>query len=61
MVPTKKVSKCRTRTRRAHHALRVSNYTACPKCQSAKLPHCACGTCGYVSARVALPIKEKES
>ena len=61
MVPVKKKSKCRTRTRRAHHALRSSNMTACPKCNAAKLPHAACDNCGYVSGHVSLPIKEAEA
>ena len=40
--------------------MRPVNRVACPKCRSAKLPHCACDNCGYVSARVSLPSKEKE-
>jgi large subunit ribosomal protein L32 len=61
MVPVKKKSKSRTRTRRAHHALPAANLVACPKCGSAKRPHCACDNCGYVSGQVALPLKEAEA
>jgi len=61
MVPTQKKSKCRKRTRRAHHALRAVNLVACPKCGTAKLPHAACLTCGYASRKVALPVKSEES
>ncbi|MGB2986802.1 MAG: 50S ribosomal protein L32 [Phycisphaerae bacterium] len=58
MVPVKKKSKCRTRTRRAHHALSPVTLSPCPKCGKAKLPHAACGVCGYVSAKVVLPSAE---
>ncbi|MCH9000937.1 MAG: 50S ribosomal protein L32 [Planctomycetes bacterium] len=60
MVPVKKKSKCRTRTRRAHHALRPVTLSICPKCSKPKLPHAACGTCGYVSSKTVLPVGEKE-
>ncbi|MFQ5413474.1 MAG: 50S ribosomal protein L32 [Phycisphaerae bacterium] len=61
MVPTKKTSKSRTRTRRAHHALRPVTLSPCPQCGKPKLPHCACRVCGYASAKVALPFAEKET
>ncbi len=60
MLPVKKMSKTRTRTRRAHHALQPTTLSPCPKCGKPKLPHAACGTCGYVSAKVMLPVGEKE-
>jgi large subunit ribosomal protein L32 len=60
MVPVKKKSKCRTRTRRAHHAIQAATLAACPNCGKAKLPHASCEVCGYVSAKLILPIKEKE-
>ncbi|MHC4697636.1 MAG: 50S ribosomal protein L32 [Planctomycetota bacterium] len=61
MLPVKKKSKCRTRTRRAHHALKPVTLSACPKCGKPKLPHAACQICGYVSAKVMLPTPEKEA
>lgn len=61
MLPVKKLSRTRTRSRAAHHALRPVNTVGCPKCGSAKLPHAACEKCGYVSAKVTLPIKTEES
>ena len=48
MLPVKKTSKCRTRTRRAHHALRAPNLVACPNFRVAKLPHAYCHNCGSV-------------
>ncbi|MCP4245750.1 MAG: 50S ribosomal protein L32 [bacterium] len=58
MVPVKKTSKCRKRKRRSHHALSPVGLAACPKCGKKKLPHAACGNCGYVSGKLALPVKE---
>ena len=61
MLPVKKMSKTRTRTRRAHHALQPVNLSACPKCGKPKRPHAACGICGYASGKVLLPVGGKEA
>ncbi|MDD5063368.1 MAG: 50S ribosomal protein L32 [Phycisphaerae bacterium] len=60
MLPVKKISKCRTRTRRSHHRLKPINYSVCPKCDQAKLPHAACTNCGYVNPKTTLKISKKE-
>lgn len=60
MLPAKKKSKCRTRTRRAHEALRRPNLVSCPKCGKAKLPHYACSQCGYASAKLMLVVQAEE-
>ncbi len=54
MLPVKKTSKSRTRTRRAHHALSATNISVCKKCGAAKLPHAACSKCGYLNPAVSL-------
>lgn len=59
MVPKRKKSHARTRTRRAHQALRRPNLVRCPKCGHSKLPHAACEQCGYASPRVLLPREEE--
>jgi large subunit ribosomal protein L32 len=62
MLPVKKTSKSRTRTRRSHNRLRPTNYSLCQKCGAAKLPHTACSQCGYVNEKVTLKLaKEAES
>lgn len=60
MLPVKKMSKTRTRSRRAHHALRRTNLSSCPKCGKPKLPHAACEVCGYVSRKLMLKQQEEE-
>ena len=61
MLPAKKTSKCRTRTRRSHHALRPVNYSICKRCDHAKLPHAACENCGYVNPKITLKIAKEDS
>ena len=61
MLPVKKMSKTRTRTRRSHHALKSMNYAYCPKCDNAKLPHSACPNCGYVNSKITLKIAKEET
>jgi len=60
MLPKQKLSRTKTRSRRAHHHLPVPKYTDCPQCNSAKLPHAACDNCGYVRPDLKLQV-EKES
>jgi len=60
MLPAKKTSKARTRTRRSHQRLRATNYSVCPRCDSPKLPHAACDNCGYVNPKITLKIAKKE-
>lgn len=61
MLPTKKTSKSRTRTRRAHHRLKPTHYTDCPSCSQAKLPHAACANCGYVNPDLTLKLGKEET
>lgn len=61
MLPAKKTSRTRTRTRRAHHALKPVNYSVCPKCDQAKLPHAACANCGYVNPKITLKVAKQDS
>ena len=60
MLPGKKTSKSRTHTRRSHHALKATNYATCVKCNQAKLPHAACGNCGYLNPKTTLKLGKEE-
>jgi len=59
MLPVKKTSRSRTRTRRSHHRLRPVNYAICPQCGHSKLPHAACSDCGYVNPKIKLDLGEE--
>ncbi len=61
MLPKKKISKSKTRSRRAHHRLSGTNYSICKNCSSAKLPHAACGNCGYVNSSMKLDLGKEET
>lgn len=54
MLPVQKISKSRKRKRRSHHALKAPHYVHCAVCSNVKLPHAACGQCGYVRPKLAL-------
>ena len=60
MLPVKKISKSRTRSRRAHNALKPVNYSICSKCSTSKLPHAACGNCGYVNPKITLDFSHED-
>jgi len=47
--------------RRAHHALAGPHLVVCPKCGKMKLPHVACGTCGFVSRKLMLVTRGEEA
>ena len=61
MLPVKKISRTRTRTRRSHHALKATNYTLCQQCGTAKLPHAACDNCGYVNKNTSLDLNKEDA
>lgn len=61
MLPVTKKSKMRQRTRRSHHALTPVHLIGCPQCGQAKLPHAACGNCGYVNSHTKINVGAKES
>jgi len=55
--PKKKTSKCRTRTRRSHHALTAVNLVECPQCNEPKKPHYACPKCGYYKGKEVVSVE----
>jgi len=60
MVPKRKTSKAVKRARRSHLALRPVNLESCPRCGTARRPHHACMSCGYVNGKVALDLSKDE-
>ncbi|MXW42592.1 MAG: 50S ribosomal protein L32 [Acidimicrobiia bacterium] len=56
-VPKKKMSKAKSRSRRAS-AWRVSapSLSVCPRCGAVKLPHRVCAECGWYAGREAVEV-----
>ncbi|MBE0537968.1 MAG: 50S ribosomal protein L32 [Phycisphaerae bacterium] len=61
MLPVKKTSKAKTRSRRSHQRLTATNYSLCRKCSNPKLPHAACDKCGYVNPKITLDLGKEEA
>lgn len=58
-VPKKKLTRRKTRSRRAHHALKEINLAKCPKCKKPIRPHTACSFCGYYKGRMVIDVEKK--
>jgi large subunit ribosomal protein L32 len=56
-LPKKKYPKSHKGKRRSHHALNAPQLTLCPQCNSPKLPHHVCPTCGSYAGREVVSIK----
>ncbi|MEX2280455.1 MAG: 50S ribosomal protein L32 [Acidimicrobiia bacterium] len=50
-VPKKKMSRMRTRQRKAQWKVDKPTLSTCSQCKSPRLPHRACGTCGTYNGR----------
>ncbi len=59
-VPKKKMSKSRTRMRRAHQALELPNRSACPQCGAPKEPHRVCAECGHYRGRQIFEVAKED-
>ncbi len=56
-VPKKKMSKSKSRKRRASAwKLDAPARSVCPRCGTAKVPHTVCGACGWYKDRVAVDV-----
>jgi large subunit ribosomal protein L32 len=53
----KKSSKSHTRERRAHFGIKIVQLVNCPQCQTPKMPHEACPTCGTYNGHQAINIE----
>ena len=54
-VPKKKMSRSRTRKRKAQWKVQAPRLTPCPQCDAPKLPHRVCPECGSYKGREVLP------
>lgn len=54
-VPKRKLSRSRTRRRRASNwQVSAPGRSTCPQCQTVKRPHVVCPTCGWYGGRQAV-------
>ena len=56
-VPKKKMSRMRTRQRKAAWKVARQESSACPQCGRPKLPHRACRECGVYKGREVLNVE----
>lgn len=56
-VPKKKMSRSRTRRRKANWKLSAPRTVACEQCSAPKLPHRACPECGTYQGREVRPVE----
>lgn len=54
-VPKKKMSRSRTRRRKARWKVSAPTLVACPQCGAPRLPHRACRECGTYDGREVVP------
>jgi len=56
-VPKKKMSKSKTRMRRASAwRLEAPARSTCPRCGAVKMPHVVCNNCGWYGGRQAIEV-----
>lgn len=59
-VPRNRLSNARKNIRRAHHAKKPKHLAECSNCNSMKMPHCICQSCGYYGGRSIISKEEVE-
>lgn len=53
-VPKRRTSKSKKQMRRSHDFLKRPNFSVCPNCFEAHMPHRVCPSCGYYKGRRVL-------
>ena len=56
-LPKQKTAKERQRKRRSHLGISAPALDRCPQCNSPKLPHHVCPTCGSYGGREVIEVK----
>jgi large subunit ribosomal protein L32 len=59
-VPRNRMSNARKNSKRAHHAKKPKQTSACPNCGTACLSHRMCTSCGQYNGRSIIKTEEKE-
>jgi len=58
--PKKKLSKSRTRMRRAHDALPLPGLSTCPTCGATKRSHRVCPECGHYRGQQIFEVEKED-
>lgn len=58
-VPRNRTSNARKNSRRAHHAKKPQNTSACSNCAKPRLPHRICPHCGFYAGRAVTHAREE--
>lgn len=53
-VPRNRHSNARKNSKRAHHAKKPKAFSTCTNCNTPKLSHVVCGSCGYYGGKALL-------
>ncbi len=56
-VPRNRLSNSRKNTKRSHHAKKPKCVASCSNCNSPKLPHTICQSCGTYDDRKVIEVK----
>jgi large subunit ribosomal protein L32 len=56
-LPKKKSSKSHTKERRAHFGIVIPKLVNCPQCNTPKISHEACKTCGTYNGHEAIKVE----
>ncbi|MBT3393481.1 MAG: 50S ribosomal protein L32 [Waddliaceae bacterium] len=59
-VPRNRVSNAHKNNRRSHHAKKAQSHNQCPKCDSPRMPHRICPSCGDYKGREAVKKEASE-
>ena len=59
--PKRKISKQRSRTRRANWKISAPGMSECPQCHQQKLAHRVCKHCGYYDGRQVINMEAKKA
>lgn len=58
-VPKRRKSHSRTRTHRAHNALKTPTWITCPQCQASATLHQVCSSCGFYRGRDVMELSKE--
>ena len=60
MLPCQRKTRSQSKMGRSHKKLHAIQSAKCPNCGSARLPHVACGECGYVRPGLKLALSKED-